>query len=74
MSFPRYPKYKDSGVEWLGEVPEGWKITRVKHVINFITGWTPPTGDSSSFEGDNLWANISDLGARAIYDTAKRIT
>jgi len=23
MSFSRYPKYKDSGVEWLGEVPEG---------------------------------------------------
>jgi hypothetical protein len=22
MSFPRYPKYKDSGVEWLGQVPE----------------------------------------------------
>jgi type I restriction enzyme S subunit len=27
MSFPRYPKYKDSGVEWLGEVPEGWDVT-----------------------------------------------
>lgn len=26
MSFPRYPKYKDSGVEWLGEVPEHWRI------------------------------------------------
>lgn len=31
MSFPRYPKYKDSGVEWLGEVltrtkgSAGWK-------------------------------------------------
>ena len=24
MSFPRYPKYKDSGVEWLGQVPEHW--------------------------------------------------
>ena len=24
MSFPRYPKYKDSGVEWVGEVPEHW--------------------------------------------------
>ncbi len=23
MSFPRYPEYKDSGVEWLGEVPAG---------------------------------------------------
>lgn len=21
MSFPRYPAYKDSGVEWLGQVP-----------------------------------------------------
>jgi type I restriction enzyme S subunit len=26
MSLPQYPKYKDSGVEWLGEVPEHWKI------------------------------------------------
>ena len=30
MSFPRYPKYKDSGVEWLGEVPEHWAIDRLK--------------------------------------------
>lgn len=26
MSFPRYSKYKDSGVEWLGEVPEHWRV------------------------------------------------
>ena len=26
MSFPRYPSYKDSGVEWLGAVPEHWGI------------------------------------------------
>ena len=30
MSFPRYPKYKDSGVEWLGEVPEHWDVSRLK--------------------------------------------
>ena len=30
MSFPRYPKYKPSGVEWLGDVPEGWEIDRIK--------------------------------------------
>jgi type I restriction enzyme, S subunit len=29
MSFPRYPKYKASGVEWLGEVPEHWGISRL---------------------------------------------
>lgn len=32
MSFPRYPKYKASGVEWLGEVPEHWEVKRLKHV------------------------------------------
>ena len=30
MSFPRYPKYKASGVEWLGEVPEHWEVRRVR--------------------------------------------
>lgn len=30
MSFPRYEKYKDSGVEWLGEVPEYWEIRRIR--------------------------------------------
>ena len=31
MSFPRYPAYKDSGVEWLGEVPEHWEVDDLKH-------------------------------------------
>jgi len=29
MSFPRYPTYKPSGVEWLGEVPEHWSLKPV---------------------------------------------
>jgi type I restriction enzyme S subunit len=36
MSFPRYPKYKASGVEWLGEVPEHWDIRRLKQLIDPI--------------------------------------
>ena len=31
MSFPRYPAYKPSGVEWLGKVPEHWDVTALKH-------------------------------------------
>ena len=26
-----YPEYKDSGVEWIGEIPRGWKINRLKY-------------------------------------------
>lgn len=50
MSFPRYPEYKDSGVEWLGEVPGHWMVTKTKHIIRFTTGWTPPTGESASYK------------------------
>ena len=34
MSFARYPRYKDSGVEWLGEVPEGWELCRLKRTVD----------------------------------------
>jgi type I restriction enzyme S subunit len=38
MSFPRYPAYKPSGVEWLGEVPEHWQVKPLKRVAGIQTG------------------------------------
>ncbi|NYT77455.1 restriction endonuclease subunit S [Alcaligenaceae bacterium] len=38
MSFPKYPAYKDSGVEWLGEVPDHWMIGRLKNVAKIRSG------------------------------------
>ncbi|KAA0018182.1 hypothetical protein F0A16_10665 [Salinicola corii] len=33
---------KDSGVEWLGEVPAHWRVKRIKHVVcSFEQGWSP---------------------------------
>ena len=32
----RYPKYKDSGIEWLGEVPEGGEVKRLKWVVQCL--------------------------------------
>lgn len=34
MSFQRYPEYKDSGVEWLGEVPAHWEVKRLSHYFD----------------------------------------
>ena len=34
MSFPRYPNYKASGVEWLGEVPEHWPVKRIGYYFS----------------------------------------
>ena len=33
MSFPKYPEYKGSGVEWLGEVPRHWEIARFSRIV-----------------------------------------
>lgn len=33
MSFPRYTRYKDSGVEWLGEVPEHWAVLAGRRIF-----------------------------------------
>ena len=33
MSFPRYPKYKDSGVAWLGDVPEHWEVIQSRRLF-----------------------------------------
>jgi len=30
VKYKAYPSYKDSGIEWLGDVPEGWERTRLK--------------------------------------------
>ena len=33
-----YPAYKDSGVEWLGEIPAHWEVRRLKFVSTLIMG------------------------------------
>lgn len=34
----RYSEYKDSGVKWIGEIPEHWKICRTRYLCNINTG------------------------------------
>lgn len=38
MSFPKYERYKESGVEWLGEVPSGWQIALAKRFLTVKSG------------------------------------
>ena len=39
-----YPDYKDSGVEWLGEVPEHWEVSRVKTEFHSLNHRRIPLG------------------------------
>lgn len=42
MSFPRYERYKDSGVEWLGTIPAHWTATQLKRVATIRYGIGEP--------------------------------
>lgn len=39
--FKPYPAYKDSGVEWLGQIPDHWEVTRTKFAARLRSGHTP---------------------------------
>jgi type I restriction enzyme S subunit len=36
--FKRYPAYKDSGIDWLDEIPDNWEITKLKRLCQFAYG------------------------------------
>ena len=61
-------------MEWLGEIPAHWQVQPLKHLANFSTGGTPPTGREDLYRGEHLWANISDLGPRVLDKTANTIS
>lgn len=72
--YQKYAEYKESAVEWLGEIPSHWRVSKVKYLAPFQVGWTPPTKNDANFIGENLWVNISDLKAKTITSTSKQIS
>ncbi len=43
----KYPNYKDSGVEWIGEIPEGWEVRKLKYVASVKYGLGQPPKEKS---------------------------
>ena len=46
----RYSEYKDSGVQWLGEIPGHWKCTRLKYITSKIGSGSTPTGGADVYQ------------------------
>jgi type I restriction enzyme S subunit len=57
--YPRYPAYKDSGVEWLGEVPAHWEVRRLKEFSTIQLS----NVDKKSVDGERpvLLCNYTDV-------------
>jgi type I restriction enzyme S subunit len=76
LSFSRYPKYKPSGVEWLGDVPEHWEIWKLAHAFSVIGSGTTPKTDNRVYydDGEIPWINTGDLNDGELDSCEKRIT
>ena len=69
---------KDSGIDWIGQIPEHWEINKMNRLFNLIgSGTTPSSGSVDFYDNGNIpWLNSGDLygDKPAIQKTAKYIT
>lgn len=68
-------KMKDSGVEWIGEIPVHWQVKKTTYLFNKIgSGTTPTSGDLRYYDGNINWLQTGDLTDGEIKVTSKKIT
>ncbi len=58
----RYERYKDSGIPWLGEVPEHWEIKHINQIFKIHNGATPKTSEPDYWGDEIAWFTPKDLG------------
>ena len=63
---------KDSGIEWIGNIPAEWEIKRVKNICSLKTGSTPSTGNAEWFNGDLLWFTPGDFNEKFVLLSSNR--
>lgn len=63
------PKTKlvPSGIDWIGEIPEGWKIFALKWLMELYAGATPKSDNLSLWDGDIPWITPADYKTEDIY-------
>ena len=75
----RYSRHKNTGIPWLGEVPENWEVRKLKTLCKVKRGASPrPIDDPKYFDedGEYAWVRISDVTASNTYltETTQRLS
>lgn len=66
---------KDSGVEWIGNIPAHWTANRIIRCFGVIgSGTTPTSADDALFEGDINWIQSGDINGSVLSETRFQIT
>ena len=67
---------KDSGVDWIGKIPFGWSVIRLKQLFNIYSGSTPRSNESLFYDGDIVWVTPADYKTDDVFvfDSKRKIT
>lgn len=63
---------KDSGVEWIGEIPASWSIIRTKFLFNVLSGATPESTKAENWDGEIRWITPADYKTNDVYISCGR--
>lgn len=58
---------KDSGIEWIGEIPKEWDLRRIKTLFSIVAGATPKSGEPTFWNGDIPWITPADFTTEDVY-------
>lgn len=67
-------KLKDSGVEWIGEIPEGWELSSLSYLAKIDTGSTPDRSRPNYWNGNIPWVKTGEVKYDLITETEEFIT
>jgi len=59
----------ESGLSWLGCVPQDWRVTPLRYLVDFQSGGTPSKDREDFWNGDIPWASAKDLKSDVLFDT-----
>lgn len=65
---------KESGVEWIGEIPEHWKVGALGYYGSVTSGSTPDRSNESFWNGDIPWIKTGEIKYNIITSTEEKVT
>lgn len=75
MSLPRYPEYRESGIEWASQFPAHWLLASLKWLCKRYSGGTPDKDNEEYWEAGTIpWLNSGAVNDGHIYEPSAYIT
>ncbi|MBA9078197.1 restriction endonuclease subunit S [Rufibacter quisquiliarum] len=71
----KYDSYKDTGLNWLGSIPEQWGFAKINYYSKIKTGGTPNKERPEYWENGTIrWMSSGEVNKEYVYEVAERIT